>query len=201
MRVAVITGGIGAGKSTAARYLAEKGAVVIDSDEVALSLLVPGSRLLAKVADEFGPDVLLADGSLDRAALARAAFAAPGRASRLNALVHPAVSEALELRLAELRALPEAPAAVVVEVPLLAEAPQIASLADVVVAIVAPQQVRVGRAAERGMTEADAKRRAAAQASDAERASLADEVVINDGSLERFLSEVDRIWRTRLAGM
>ena len=97
MRVAVITGGIGAGKSTVADFLRCEGAVIIDADAVAASLLTAGSALLARVAEEFGPDVLLADRSLDRAALARVAFATRESAARLDALTHPAVNRALRV--------------------------------------------------------------------------------------------------------
>jgi dephospho-CoA kinase len=152
-----------------------------------------------RVAEEFGPDVLLADGSLDRAALARAAFGSAEATARLNAIVHPAVAREIGPALAELRLMPNPPSAVVLEVPLLAEAPVFAQIADIVVAIVAPQELRVQRATQSGFAEADVRRRLAVQASDAERAALADVVIVNDGSLERFLGELERVWSELVA--
>jgi dephospho-CoA kinase len=195
MFLLVITGGIGSGKSTAAEYFRQAGAFVIDLDDVASRVLSPGSATLDAVAAAFGPDVLLADGRLDRPALARAAFASKATAQRLNALVHPAVTSELSRKLSELRSARKAPALVVVEVPLLAEAPAIADVADVVLAIVAPQEVRVQRTVASGRAEPDARRRLAVQASDAERAALADVVIVNDGDRESFLARLDRFRR------
>ena len=199
MRVVVITGGIGAGKSTASGFLRDKGAIIIDADLVAAQVLEKGSPVLARVAEAFGPDVLLADGSLDRAALARAAFASPEATARLNAIVHPAVAREIGPAVADLRLMPNPPSAVVLEVPLLAEAPVFAQIADLVVAIVAPQELRVARAIQSGFAEADGRRRLAVQASDAERAVLADVVIVNDGSLERYLGELERVWSELVA--
>ncbi|MDR3685870.1 MAG: dephospho-CoA kinase [Coriobacteriia bacterium] len=199
MRVVVITGGIGAGKSTASGFLRDKGAIIIDADLVAAQVLQKGSPVLAHVAEAFGPDVLLADGSLDRAALARLAFATAESTARLNAIVHPAVAREIGPAVADLRLMPAPPCAVVLEVPLLAEAPVFAQIADLVVAIVAPQELRVQRAIASGFSEADVRRRLAVQASDAERAALADVVIVNDGSLERFLGELEWVWHERVA--
>jgi len=199
MRVVVITGGIGAGKSTAAEFLRDKGAVVIDADRVAAQVLEKGSPLLSRVVEEFGPDVLLADGSLDRPALAREAFGSLDCAARLNAIVHPAVAREIGPAVADLRLLPDPPTVVVLEVPLLAEAPVFAQIADVVVAIVAPQELRVQRAVAGGFSEADARRRLAVQATDAERASLADVVIVNDTTKERFLGDLEHVWSEWLA--
>jgi dephospho-CoA kinase len=200
MRIVVITGGLGAGKSTAAEFLREKGAVVIDADKIAAATLAEGSPTLELVADAFGrDDVLYADGSLDRSALARAAFTSAEKTAQLNAIVHPAVAREIGPALHDLRLMPDPPGVVVLEVPLLAEAPVFAEMADVVVAIVAPEEVRVGRAVAAGMPEEDARRRVARQASDAERAALADVVIVNDRDEERFRRELEGLWETRLA--
>lgn len=195
MRVIVMTGGLGSGKSTAAEHFRAKGASVVDLDEVGIKLLAPGSALLERVAEAF-PDeeIVLADGRLDRAALARAAFATPAAARRLNSLVHPAIARDAGIAIAQLRLLPEPPYAVVLEVPLLVEAPVLGQLGDVVLALVAPEAVRLDRAVARGMDRADALRRLRAQATDAERVELSDVAIINDGSLERFLGELDAFW-------
>ena len=199
MKVVVITGGIGAGKSTAAEFFRGRGAVVVDSDRVAAHVLEKGSPLLDRVVAEFGPEVLLADGSLDRPALAREAFGSLESTMRLNAIVHPAVAREIGPAIADLRLLPDPPDVVVIEVPLLAEAPVFAELADDVIAIVAPQEVRISRAVAAGRAEDDARRRLAVQASDAQRAELADVVIVNDNDKDRFLGELQRVWEERLA--
>lgn len=204
MFVVVITGGLGAGKSTAADFFRRHGAVVLDLDDIAKHTMENGSPVLQRVADEFGPDVLLADGSLDKAALAREAFRSSERVTALNAIVHPAVAREVGPALSDLRLMQQPPQVVVIEVPLLAEAPIYAELADAVLAVVAPESTRVSRAVARGMSESDAKRRIALQASDAERAALADRVVINDGDREALDRQLDdflasfktREWRT-----
>ena len=201
MQVIVLTGGLGAGKSTAASFFRDRGAVVIDLDDVAAHALVPGSLVLDAVAAEFGgPDVLYADGRLDRPALARAAFATPEATKRLNALVHPAVIREVGPSISELRLLPDPPPFVVIEVPLLVEAPVFAEIADHVVAIVAPESVRLARAVASGLSEEDARRRMRAQATDAERAELADVVIVNDGPLERLTSSLERFWEEYAVG-
>jgi dephospho-CoA kinase len=199
MIVLVVTGGIGAGKSTAAEFFRDRGAVILDLDDIATHVLEKGSPTLARVAAQFGPDVLLADGSLDRSALARLAFATPETTTMLNSMVHPAVTREVGPSITDLRLLPNPPALVVIEVPLLAEAPVFAEIADLVLAIVAPEETRLKRAVAGGIEEADARRRMAVQASDAQRAALADEIVVNDGSVERLYEQLDAFWRERLA--
>jgi len=201
MQVIVLTGGLGAGKSTAAEFFRSRGAVAIDLDDIAARLLTPGTPLLARVAEEFGgDDVLLADGRLDRPALARVAFATPEATRRLNAIVHPAVIREVGPSIADLRLLQDPPPVVVLEVPLLVEAPVFAELADTVLAIVGPESVRAERAVGRGMSSEDAARRMRAQATDAERAELADVLIVNDGSIERFTSALERFWEEYVVG-
>jgi dephospho-CoA kinase len=200
MIVVALTGGLGAGKSTAAAFLRERGAVTLDLDDIAAHALAPGTSTLARVAEEFGPGVLAADGSLDRAALASAAFASRESVERLDAIVHPAVIREVGPAISDLRLLPDPPRVVVVEVPLLVEAPVYAELADLVVALVAPEEVRVRRAVERGMAEDEARRRIRLQATDAARAELADVVIANDGRLNDLLGSLSALWELRLGG-
>jgi len=156
--------------------------------------------LLARVAAEFGGDeILLADGRLDRPALARAAFASPEAAQRLNRLVHPAIARDAELAIERLRLMPEPPLAVVLEVPLLVEAPVLGELADVVLALVAPETLRLSRVVGRGMDQDDAQRRLRAQATDAQRAELSNVVIVNDGSVSEFLGKLDAFWEEYVA--
>lgn len=192
MFVLVITGGLGAGKSSAAEYCRARGAVVLDLDEVAARLLAAGSPLVQRVAEEFGQDLVLADGSLDRDALAARAFSDARTAARLNAIVHPAVAREVGPALHDIRLMQEPPAVVVMEVPLLAEAPVFAEMADRVLAITAPEHVRLARVVARGMDPDDAARRIRAQASDEARASMADDVIVNDGDEQQFFDALSR---------
>ncbi len=197
MHILVLTGGLGAGKSTASELFRERGATVIDLDDVARHAVAPGSSLLARLVDAFGDSVLSADGSLDRGALAQCAFDCPESAARLNAIMHPAIAREVGPALAEIRLMPQQPHLVVLEVPLLAEAPVYAELGDEVLAISAPIPLRLRRAVAKGMDEADARRRMAAQAHDTQREALADTVIVNDGDLSGFIGKLEEFWEAR----
>jgi dephospho-CoA kinase len=152
MVVVVLTGGIGSGKSAAAEFFRERGAAVIDLDDVAARAMQPGSQLLASVVRRFGEEVLSTDGSLDRGALASRCFADSQATLQLDQIVHPVVARDTRSLLAEMELLPSPPQVVIVEVPLLVEAPDFAELGDRVVAIAAPESIRngeVGRAPAR----------------------------------------------------
>ncbi|HEV2890166.1 MAG TPA: dephospho-CoA kinase [Frankiaceae bacterium] len=184
-----LTGGIGSGKSEVARLLAARGAYVIDSDVLAREVVAPGTPGLNAVTEEFGDGVLAPDGSLDRAALAAVVFGDAEARARLNAIVHPLVGAAAAKRYA---AAP--PGGVVVhDVPLLVETGMV-PLFDVVVVVDAPDDLRVERLVRRGLTEADARARIAAQAGREERNAVADVVVENDGTLEDLRDRVADLW-------
>ncbi|WP_394686206.1 dephospho-CoA kinase [uncultured Microbacterium sp.] len=197
MPLIALTGGIASGKSTVARMLADRGAVVVDADAIVREVQAPGSAVLAAIVREFG-DVLQADGALDRAALGSLVFGHPERLAALNALVHPAVRAESERRFAEAFSLD--PAAVVVyDVPLLAEA-RGGDAWDLVVVAHAPEEVRVRRLVEtRGSSEEDAWARIGSQASDADRLALADVVVDTSTTLDETRRQLDELWE-RLAG-
>ncbi len=199
MYVLGVTGGIGSGKSTAARYLGERGAVVIDLDDLAKRLIGPGGPLVDDVAEAFGPGVVGPDGGIDTTALAAAAFASPAEAARLDALVHPGVLAATAGALDALRVSPEPPALVVLDIPLLVEAPAFFELLDGVLTISSHEDARLARLAARGMSGADAQARMAAQASDSERREVADFIIENDGSLAEFRAELEDLWTTGMA--
>lgn len=189
-----LTGGIGAGKSTAAREFERLGAVVIDADDVARAVVEPGTPGLAAVVAEFGPGVLRADGSLDRPALARIVFGDDGARSRLEAITHPLVAEesARRARAAGERAI------VVHDVPLIVEK-GLAGRYDVVVVVGASEEVRMARLiAQRGMTPEDARARIRAQADDGARRAVADVWLDNSGTEEDLREAVRRLWRERL---
>jgi dephospho-CoA kinase len=192
VRTVAVTGGIGAGKSTVSRILAELGAIVVDSDWLARQVVEPGTPGLADVVAAFGPQVLAGDGTLNRAALAGKVFAAPDADAarrRLEGIIHPLVR-------AEFRRIVGGAArgtVVVNDIPLLRSAAQAAEF-DTVVVVVAEGPVRVARLMERGLTEADARARIAAQISDDERVALADHVIHNDGDEAALRRQVERLW-------
>jgi dephospho-CoA kinase len=189
-----LTGGIGAGKSAAAKRLAQQGAVVIDADRLAREVVAGGTDGLTQVVAAFGPDVVGPDGELDRPALGARVFGDDTARLRLEGIVHPRV----RARTAEL-ARSAAPDAVVVnDVPLLVEA-GLAPSYHLVVVVRADREVRIARLAEtRGMTAGQAAARIAAQAGDDRRAAAADVVLDNDAGLAELNAQVDRLWRDRL---
>jgi dephospho-CoA kinase len=188
-----LTGGIGSGKSTVSALLAARGAVVVDADRIAREVVEPGSPGLAAVVDAFGPEVLTADGALDRPALAAVVFADPEARARLDGIVHPLVRH----RTAELVAAASADAVVVNDVPLLVETGQAPSY-DLVLVVEADPETRVGRLVQRGLTVDDARARMAAQATDQQRRAVADVVLDNSGTPDQLAAQVDRFWTERV---
>jgi len=199
MFVLGVTGGIGSGKSTAARYLGTLGAVVIDLDDLARPLLLAGGPLVADVAAAFGAEVVGPDGGIDTQALAARAFASAEQTRRLDALVHPAVFAACAGALDALALLSEPPAVVVIDIPLLVEAPMFFDLVDAVLAISATEDARVERLVRDGRQEADVRARIAVQASDSDRRDIAEYVIENDGTAQEFRSELGEFWERAVA--
>jgi len=193
VRIAV-TGGIGSGKSAVAARLAAHGAVVVDADRIAREVVEPGTPGLAAITAEFGTEVLTPDGALDRPAMAALVFADPERRAVLEAIVHPLVGR----RSAELLAAAPEGSVVVYDVPLLAESAGgrlgRTNEFDEVVVVEASLETRVSRLVARGLAEADARSRIAAQASDEQRRAIADHVVVNDGDLAALDAAVDALW-------
>lgn len=185
-----LTGGIASGKSTVASELTRLGAVVVDSDALSRAVVAPGSEGLAQVQAAFGPEVIGADGSMDRAAVGKLVFADPEARSTLNGIIHPLVRAEGRRLVAE-----AGPAAVVVQdVPLLVETGQ-ADAYDLVIVVEADAEERVARMVrDRGMTEADARARMAAQATDAQRRAVADVLIVNDAELEDLRRTTLRVW-------
>jgi dephospho-CoA kinase len=183
-----LTGGIGSGKSTVAELLSSYGAVIIDADVLAREAVQPGTPGLARVVEEFGPEVLAADGTLDRQRLATFVFGNPERLAALNAIIHPQVRQRSE----ELTAAASDDAVVVQVIPLLVEN-ELTDF-DVVVVVDASLETQLRRLAERGMDEADARARIAAQAGREERRAAADAVIDNDGDLASLREQVRTLW-------
>lgn len=194
-----LTGGIASGKSVVARRFVEHGAVLIDADQIARDVVLPGTPGLARIVETFGDAVLAPDGTLDRAGLAATVFGDPQRLAQLNAITHPLIAA----RSSALRASAPPEAVVVYDIPLLAEGAGGAGGFDLVVVVQAPVETRLRRMmTQRGMTREQAQQRIDAQASDAERLALADVVIDNDGELADTLRQVDDLWASlpRLLG-
>jgi dephospho-CoA kinase len=185
-----LTGGVGSGKSTVSALLAEHGAVIIDADRIAREVVEPGTVGYDAVVARFGPSVVAADGSLDRPALAAIVFADDDARRDLNAIVHPLVGEGS----AQVVASVPDDAIVVFDVPLLVESGLAAGYDDVVV-VEADEPIRLARLAERGLAEADARARMAAQASDEQRRAVATELIDNNGSRDALADQVSALWQ------
>ncbi len=192
-----LTGGIGAGKSAVASRLAELGAVVIDADQLARAVVAPGTDGLAEVVAAFGARVLDEHGALDRAALGQLVFRDDDARARLEQIIHPRV----RARTAELATAAPPDAVVVNDIPLLVET-GIAAGYDLVIVVLADEQVRLDRLVrDRAMTPEQAHARIAAQATDEQRRAVADIVLVNNGSVDELRTQVDAVWRDRLQPM
>jgi dephospho-CoA kinase len=190
MRFVGLTGGIGSGKSTVAAMLTARGAVVIDADALAREVVEPGTPGFDAVVESFGPEVVAPDGGLDRGTLASIVFADPDRRALLEAIVHPAVVR----RVAEIVAAhAETDDVVVLDSPLLIETGRHRDV-ELVIVVSAGTETQIARLVARGMDEADARARLAAQMPLAEKSEVADVVLDNEGTLDELERQVDRLW-------
>ena len=186
-----LTGGIGAGKSTVAAMLAQRGAAVIDADDLARRAVARGTDGCDRVVEAFGLEILDDDGDLDRGKLAGIVFADAERRASLEAIVHPEVARLLAEALEPYQGTDRI---VVYVTPLLAES-GMAEGFDVIVVIVADVDRRVERLMhDRGMAADEVRARIAAQFNDEERARIADVLLDNDGEPHRLDPQVDRLW-------
>jgi len=189
-----LTGGIGAGKSTVSQLLAERGAVIVDADQIARDLQKPASPVLDRMAERFGGHIIGDDGQLDRAAVAGIVFGDDDDAKQalrdLNAIVHPAMQSEIERQIA---AQVETDRVVVLDFPLLGENPRDDVAATIVVDV--PADVAVERLVEfRDMDETAARKRIVSQISRVDRLALATYVIDNSYDLDRLHDEIDRLW-------
>ena len=192
----ILAGGIASGKSTVARELERLGARRIDLDQISLDVLAPHATCTSEVAAAFGEDLLdERSGHLDRGLLASRAFASAEAAARLEAIELPHIARELELRLAA-AADGGAPCAII-EVPLLDRLADVHAIADEVLCVTCPLDVRRERARTRGMAPADFDARAARQPSDDYLRSHADAEIANDADLAHLLDQVRAWWADR----
>ena len=191
MMLVGLTGGIGAGKSTVAAMLRDRGARVIDADDLARRAVRSGSPAYEEVVATFGKDVVKPGGELDRRALAGIVFTDPDRRKELERITHPEVARLLQEALEPLRGSDDV---VVYASPLMVETGT-TSACDVVVVVAAPEEDQLRRVgAQRALEESDVRARMAAQASASERAAAADVILDNGGTLEELEAQVDRLW-------
>ena len=187
-----LTGGIGSGKSAVADLLVERGAWLIDADEVARAVVVPGGPAYGPLVERFGTGILAADLTIERQALADVAVVDEASVAALNAITHPEIGiEMIERQ----RSLAETDAMVVQAIPLLRPIHRETMVIDQVVVVDCPIEVAVERLIRyRAFPEADARARIAAQISREERVAEADYVLVNDAGLDELGVAVDALW-------
>ncbi len=183
-----LTGGIASGKSTVARLFAALGVPIIDADELAREVVQPGRPLLSRLVERFGPGILRADGSLDRAALRDIVFSDPAARADLESLTHPAIREAMEERSARARGPYQ-----ILAIPLLVEKGR-STPVDRVLVVDCDEAVQIRRLQARdGSTLEQARAILGAQASRAERLAAADDVIRNDGDIDALRDQVEAL--------
>jgi dephospho-CoA kinase len=187
-----LTGGIGSGKSLAAEYFAACGAEVIDFDQIARDVVERGSEGFEEILVRFGDEVLR-EGNLDRAKLAEIVFNDDIARKDLEAITHPKIRAAFDAIVADL----EPETILVSQIPLLAESEHQYPF-DFVVTVSASEQTRRTRLINRGMKDYQVTQRMAAQATDAEREAIADAVLVNEGSEDDLLRQVENLYEDRL---
>ncbi len=189
MLIVGLTGGIGAGKSTAAAFFRDRGVPVVDADQVARDVVAPGTPGLAAVAAAFGPHVLQPDGALDRRRLREVVFADPTQRRRLEAILHPVIRDEIRTRLAQIRA-----PYCILDVPLLIESASLRALVHRVLVVDVPVEVQVARLMQRDhMTAEQCQAMLAAQASRAQRLEGADDVVDNATDITALQRQLESV--------
>ncbi|MFC5471853.1 dephospho-CoA kinase [Cohnella suwonensis] len=189
-----LTGGIATGKSTVARMLEERGALLIDLDVIAREVVEPGQPSLSAIAERFGPSVLREDGTLDRKKLGSIVFADASKRKTLEGILHPAIRKVMKERMEKYeRSAPDK--LVVVDVPLLYES-GLESYFEQVMVVYAPRMLQLTRLIGRdGFDAEESRRRLEAQMNIEEKKRRADIVIDNGGGRERTEEQVDRFWR------
>lgn len=185
-----LTGGIASGKSTVSAMLAERGAEIIDADQIARQVVMPGTRAWCKIREHFGPGVLYPDGTIDRAALADVVFSDRSKLALLNEITHPAIFEEIADRLERSK---DRDVITVLDAALLIET-GLAEGVDVLVVVHSPREVQIERLAAKGMPQRQAEARIAAQARPEHKLARADVVIENTGTLEDLGRKVDALW-------
>lgn len=190
-----LTGGIASGKSLVAGMLRDLGAAVVDADRIAREVVAPGGPAYDGVVNAFGPEVVRADGTLDRKALAARVFADPESRRRLNALTHPHIRRRMVEEADRLSSAPET-RVILFDIPLLLETTDGRDLGlDGIIVVYADDEVRVRRLMARdGLSEAEARRRLAVQMPLRDKVARADWVIDNGGTPEETRRQARQVW-------
>jgi dephospho-CoA kinase len=193
-RIVGLTGGIASGKSTVSRMLGELGSVIIDADVAARHVVAPGSDGLARIVEEFGKDVLLADGTLNRKLLGRIIFGDHEARRRLDSITHPLIYRHMAQELD--RAIKAGASVIILDIPLLFETGLFLDTIDESVVVYVRPEVQLERLMARdGLREEEARQRIRAQLPLEEKARRAEHVIDNSGSLEETRRQVVRLWQ------
>ncbi len=193
MKVIGLTGGIGSGKSTVSRFLAELGAVILDTDKIGHEAFKPDTEIWRKVVAAFGRQILTPDGNIDRRKLGETVFGNPESLSQLNQTMHPRMYNMVKAQLEEYRQ--QGTRVAVLEAPLLLEAGW-TSLVDEIWVTTAPEATVLKRLEERsGMSQAESLTRIRSQLPSAERVRRADVVINTDCDLDELKSKVKELWQ------
>lgn len=192
MQIVGLTGGIGAGKSTVANMFAQLGALVVDADQLSRQAIEPGSVGFDEVVAAFSEQVIT-DGDIDRKKLGAIVFRDSGKRKILESIIHPKVQELLAAKINTLNR----GDVLIYEIPLLVETGAQEKF-DYIITVESDIENRLDRLFERGLSEEEAERRIAAQASQEEREAVADCVIVNDGDRAELFAEVARIWESEL---
>jgi dephospho-CoA kinase len=195
MTVIALTGGIGAGKSTVARFFSELGANVIDADHLARVAIERGSQGFDEVVARFGESILL-NGDIDRKALAAIIFTDAQAKRDLEAIVHPRVQKLF----AQAREANDLSTPLIYEIPLLVET-DAGKKFDFIITVEAPEELRIERLLARGMYISDIKARLANQAPAEARMKLANAIIINDGDEDHLLRQVENLWEGQISDL
>ena len=187
-----LTGGIGSGKSLAAQFFSQLGAIVIDADQLARSAIERGSEGFDEVLLRFG-DTVLKNGDIDRVALGQIIFENPEAKKDLEEIIHPRIRAEFEEAVASLNPGQE----MVYEIPLLVET-KAADRFDFVITVESDAQLRKQRLRARGMFHSDIEKRIASQATEEQRRAIADCVLINDGTEDDLLRQVENVWESTI---
>ena len=187
-----LTGGIGSGKSLAAQFFSQLGALVIDADQLARSAIERGSEGFDEVLLRFGDSVLI-NGDIDRVALGQIVFENPQAKKDLEAIIHPRIRAEFEEAVASL----DADEIMVYEIPLLVET-NAADRFDFIITVESDAELRKERLRARGMFHSDIEKRMASQASEEERRTIADCVLTNNGSEDELLRQVENVWESTI---
>src|SRR5579885_456425 len=193
-----VIGGIGSGKTTVTKILAELGAPIIDADKVGHAIYLPDGPAYPEMIAAFGKGILAEDGTIDRKKLGPIVFGDPAALKRLNAIVHPKMFERMQQMVADLRAAGERKP-IVIEAAILIEANWQPPF-DEIWLVVAPKDRVIERVElERGLKPAQTEARIRAQLSDDERRKHATEVIVNDGTIAELRGKVTRLWEAALS--